>query len=185
MDGTGIHESMSWLIHKWKKKLAKAILSWLVGQCCDGSHKQECRKPWGMVLYPLRQLKWSFQKRSLHSTAGIAQNHFSSPVGDVRLLRSHPGLQSSLCLISITPGPCIWSASRALFSLWQKWCIRPETGHGEDARAHCDLKWQLHCCLLSPLIVPGAVQITPKKPQTSSRNWNVRPGSRGHICVDE
>lgn len=61
MDGTGIRESMSWLIHKWKKKLAKAILSWSVGQCCDGSHKQECRKPWGMVLYPLRQLKWSFQ----------------------------------------------------------------------------------------------------------------------------
>lgn len=44
MDGTGIHESINWWVHKWKKTLARAIPSSLMGRCCDGSHKQECRK---------------------------------------------------------------------------------------------------------------------------------------------
>ena len=141
---------------------------------------------WGMVWYPLRPLKWSFPKHSLHSAADVAQNHFSSfsLVRDVRLLRSHPGPPSALCLISITPGPCIWSASRALFSARQKWCFHHDMGHREDAHDHRDLKWQLHCCLLSPPVVLGAVQITQKNPRPSARNWNVRPDSRGHTWVD-
>lgn len=141
---------------------------------------------WGMVLYPLRPLKWSFPKCSLYFAADVAQNHFSSfsPVGDVRLLRSHPGPTSSLCLISVMPGPRIWSASRALFSAQQKWCICLDTGHREDACDRCDLKWQLHSCLLSPPVVLGAVQITPKKPRPSARNLNVRPDSRGHTWVE-
>lgn len=166
MDGTGICESKNWLIHKWKKNLAKAILSWSVGQRCDESHKQKCRKMWGMVLYLPRPLKLSFPKHSLHSAADVAKIQFSSfsLVGDVRLLRSYPGPSSSLCLISITPGPHIWSASRSLFSVWQKWCIYSGTSHGEDTCSRCDLKWQLHCCLLSPRIVLGAVQIITQKP---------------------
>lgn len=187
MDGTGICESKNWLIHKWKNNLAEAILSWSVGQCGDESHKQKCRKMWGMVLYPPRPPKLSFSKHSLHSAADVAKIRFSSfgSVGDVRLLRFYPGPSSSLCFISVTPSPHIWSASRALLSRWQKWCIYPGTGHREDACGRCDLKWQLRCCLLSPRIGLGAVQITPRKtPSPLARNWNTRPDSRVHTLVD-
>lgn len=78
MDGTGIHESINWWVHKWKKTLARAILSSLMGRCCDGSHKQECRKTEGFFLPSEATSSKCFPKHSSRSAAGIAQNHFSS-----------------------------------------------------------------------------------------------------------
>lgn len=59
LDGWNRHESIDWLVHKWKKNLARTILSSLMGQCCDVSHKQGCRKNIRVFFYLLRPLQAS------------------------------------------------------------------------------------------------------------------------------
>lgn len=180
MDRMGIHESMNWEKHKRKKSLTKAIPSWSGGWCCDESHKQECRKMWGMLLPPLSSPKWSFPKCRLHALQMLPQTT-SSPSAQWghQAHTSHGSYSSSLYLI--TPIPTL--LSRALRSVQQKQCLHHTRAMGKmhSPTVISNAKFTL---LAFPSHCARSRENHQKMPRSSAKNWNVSPDSRGHTWGD-